>query len=106
MRDLIGRNEAPPLAGANFIGTWGGRSTTELLEYIRKSMPPGNVGSLNPETCASIVAFILEANGATPGTELLTPESNLRIGSLASGKIPEMLRESLNRTSIDEAGLT
>src|ERR1035438_6187372 len=106
MRDLIGRNEAPPLTGANFIRTWGTRSTTELLEYIRTSMPPGNVGGLPPETCAGLVAFILEANGAAPGNELLTSASNLRIGSLAGGKMPSALRESLSRTATDEAGLS
>jgi alcohol dehydrogenase (cytochrome c) len=106
MRDLIGRNEAPPLAGSNFIGTWGTRSTTQLMEYIRTSMPPGNVGSLPPETCASIVAFILEANGAVSGSEPLTPTSSIRIGSLATGKMPAALHELLNKTTTDEAGLT
>ena len=106
IRDLTGRNEAPPLAGSNFMQTWGGRSTAELMEYIRKSMPPGNAGSLPPEACADTVAFILEANGAAPGTEALTFASNIRIGSLGSGKMPAALLESLNKASTDEAGLT
>ena len=106
MRDLAGRNEAPPLAGANFIRTWGARTTAELLELIRTSMPPGNVGGMTPETCTEIVAFILEANGAKAGNELLSPATKLQIGSVASGKVPAALLASLNTASVDEAGLT
>jgi alcohol dehydrogenase (cytochrome c) len=104
--DLSGRNEAPPLAGPNFIQAWGGRSTGELLEYIRTSMPPGNVGGLPPETCAALVAFLLEANGAPSGGTLLTPAANIRIGSVASGVMPTALRASLEKPPSDEAGLT
>ena len=39
--DLAGRNDAPPLAGATFFGVWRARTTRELAEYIRASMPPG-----------------------------------------------------------------
>jgi alcohol dehydrogenase (cytochrome c) len=69
-------------------------------------MPPGNAGGLPVETCASIVAFILEANGAPSDNELLTGASNVRIGSRASGNMPAGLRDSLNKTVVDEAGLT
>ncbi len=106
MPDLAGRNEAPPLAGSNFMRTWGARTTTELLGYIQTSMPPGNAGGLPAETCESIVAFILEANGAAPDTALLTRASNIRIGSLASGYMPAVLRDSLSKTVVDEAGLS
>ena len=106
MRDLIGRNEAPPLAGSNFMRTWGGRTSTELMDYIRASMPPDNTGSLPPETCADIVAFILEANGAAPGTDPLTAASSLRIGLLASGEMPAALRALLNQDTTDEAGVS
>jgi alcohol dehydrogenase (cytochrome c) len=106
MRDLAGRNEAPPLAGSNFMRTWGGRSSTELMDYIRTSMPPDNRGGLPPETCADIVAFILEANGAAPGTDPLTAASNIHVGLLASGDMPAALRDLLNMTTTDEAGVS
>src|SRR4051794_40589601 len=57
MPDLGGRNEAPPLAGVNFMSTWGNRSTKELLEYMTAVMPPGG-SSLTDEQFASIAAFI------------------------------------------------
>src|SRR5947208_35000 len=83
LQDLSGRNEAPQLAGPNFILAWGARSTAELLDYIRTSMPPGNAGSLSQEACAALVAFILDANGAPQSAQLLTADSNIRIGSVA-----------------------
>ena len=104
LRDLAGRNEAPPLAGANFLHTWADRSTTDLLNYIRSAMPPDNTGSLSPETCADLVAFILEANGAPAGNLPLSPSTNAKIGSLASGEMPAALRDQLNKTTSDEAG--
>jgi alcohol dehydrogenase (cytochrome c) len=103
--DLTGRNEAPPLAGSNFMHAWGDRSTSELLDYIRSSMPPGAAGSLPTDACASLVAFILEANGAPADQKELSPGSKIRIGSVASGKMPTALRESLDKASSDQSGL-
>ena len=47
--DMSGRNEAAPLAGANFMNAWRGRSTRELYEYISATMPPGGA-NLGAET--------------------------------------------------------
>ena len=40
MPDLGGRNEAPQLAGSNFMNTWRTRSTRDLLEFTQSTMPP------------------------------------------------------------------
>src|SRR5262245_50045741 len=40
MPDLAGRGEAPPLAGATFLGAWRTRTTKDLVEYIQATMPP------------------------------------------------------------------
>ena len=40
MADLAGRNEAPQLAGNNFMNTWRNRSTKDLFEFIQSTMPP------------------------------------------------------------------
>src|SRR5947209_9489415 len=42
--DLVGRNEAPQLAGGNFMNAWGSRTTAELVAYMKDSMPPSNRG--------------------------------------------------------------
>jgi len=38
--DLSGRNEAPPLAGANFMNVWGSRTTSELIPSGRRRRAP------------------------------------------------------------------
>jgi len=86
MPDLVGRNEAPPLAGANFIATWGNRSTRALLETIRTTMPPGRAGSLSPEESVNIAAFILASNGSPNANQPFSAITDSRIGSIASGR--------------------
>ena len=65
--NLAGEGDALPLAGKTFIAAWGKRSTADLYNTIRTSMPYGNPGSLDAATYASLVAFILQANGADAG---------------------------------------
>src|SRR5580698_1252969 len=62
--DLGGRNEAPQLAGSNFIGQWGDRTTADLIAFIQTTTPPNNPRGLGDEAYLNIAAFILEANGA------------------------------------------
>src|SRR4030095_6803659 len=40
--DLSGRNEAPQLAGGNFMNVWGPRTTSDLIRYMQATMPPAN----------------------------------------------------------------
>ena len=62
--DLGGRNDASALAGGLFMGSWGNRSTADLLGFMEGSMPPGNPGRLGEENYLNIAAFILTQNGA------------------------------------------
>ncbi len=82
---LVGQNEAPPLAGPNFMTTWRGRTTKDLLEYMQATMPPGRP-SLAPEEYVNITAFILEFNGATPGAQPLVASAATPIGTIATGQ--------------------
>jgi alcohol dehydrogenase (cytochrome c) len=97
--DLTGRNEAPPLAGGNFISAWGSRSTSDLIGYMQESMPPSNRGGLSDETYANLVGFILQANGALAGDRPLVLATPARIGSVASGQMPPALRETLAKAA-------
>ena len=87
-RTLSGGGEAPPLAGSVFMDTWGTHTTQELLTRTRASMPPENPNGLSADTYASIVAFVLKANGAQSGTNALTPATNIPIASIANGQMP------------------
>ena len=84
--DLKGSNEALPLAGANFMGTWRGRTTNDLFSKISTSMPPGKAGSLGETEIVTLVAFILQSNGAQAGTQALSATSAVSIGDVASGQ--------------------
>ncbi len=93
--DLSGRNEAPALAGANFMNAWGSRTTSELIRYIQESMPPSNEGGLSDDTYASIVGFLLQANGAPAAERPAALSTPVRIDTIANGRMPAALREML-----------
>src|SRR6185369_3054417 len=66
--DLGGRNEAPQLAGGDFMNTWRTRTTKD--QY------------------ASIVAYILQQNSAVPGATAFTATTAIGIGTIATGQRP------------------
>jgi alcohol dehydrogenase (cytochrome c) len=83
MPDLGGRNEAPPLAGANFKNTWRSRTTKDLFEYMG-TMPP-DAPSLATDQYLAIAALVLQSNGAPAGTQPFTPGTAVPIGTVATG---------------------
>ncbi len=89
--NLSGGGEAPSLAAGNFMKSWGGKSTRELYSYIHSAMPLGKGGSLSDSTYANIVAFLLTANGATAGGTPLTSSTDIRIGLIANGVVPDAI---------------
>lgn len=99
--DLGGRNEASELTGSSFIRAWSGRTTSDLLIFIRTTMPPGNRGNLGDDNYANLVAFLLSANGARAGNQPLTVAAKVAIGSLANGEMPPALRKALESTTAD-----
>src|SRR5687767_5315981 len=64
--DLGGRNEAPQLAGADFMNVWRTQGVDALFGFIRSTMPPGGA-RLTDEQYLNIVAYILQQNGAPAG---------------------------------------
>jgi alcohol dehydrogenase (cytochrome c) len=82
--DLGGRNEAPQLAGNNFLNTWRSRSTRDLFEFIQATMPPTGA-SLSEDQYLAVTAFILQANGAAAGAQPLAPTTAVPIGTVATG---------------------
>ena len=78
----------PALAGPDFASSWSTRSTRDLFNTIRASMPSDRPGSLSEETYLNVVAFILQSNGRTPGTQALTPTTDVPIGAAAAAPAP------------------
>jgi alcohol dehydrogenase (cytochrome c) len=83
----LGGGEAPQLAGATFRGTWRDRSTKDLFDYIQASMPPARP-SLSEAEYLTIVAFILQSNGAAAGPRPFAPTTAVSIGAIATGQAP------------------
>ncbi|MGE0444769.1 MAG: PQQ-binding-like beta-propeller repeat protein [Vicinamibacterales bacterium] len=88
--DLSGLNEAPQLAGGSFLAAWGERPVSDLAAYIVRAMPPDNPGAAGPDGVAQIVAYVLQANGATPGAQALTPQTATSIRAVAMQQAPAL----------------
>jgi alcohol dehydrogenase (cytochrome c) len=97
LADLRGANEARPLVGPDFMRTWRERNAQELVAFLSVTMPPPPAapGSLGQQSYVNLAAFLLQANGATPGAEALTAASAVRIGSVATGTMSDAFRAAL-----------
>jgi len=80
---LEGMVHAPPISGVEFLNSWAGQTTNDLLAYLRDEMPPGQAGSLSDQSYVDLVAYLLESNGAVPGDRLLTTDAGVMIGDAA-----------------------
>jgi hypothetical protein len=69
--DLSGSDQAPGLAGGDFLDRWEGQTVGDLADRIRTSMPLDDVGSLNVQLSADLTAFLLQANNFPAGQEEL-----------------------------------
>lgn len=56
---------APGLSGPNF--SWHDRPVSEFHDYIQDLMPADAPGTLSDAQVATIIAFIAQGNGMTPG---------------------------------------
>ena len=88
--DLSGSGNAAPLAGSLFMGSWGNRTTKDLVGFMQGAMPPNNPGGLTETTYLSIAAFILQSNGSRAGNQALTAATDTRIGSVATGVLAQV----------------
>jgi cytochrome c len=73
---LAGHEEAPPLAGQDFLDSWNGLSVGKLFDKIRLTMPKGEPGTVTVQEKADILAYILSFNKFPAGkTELQKSEA-------------------------------
>jgi len=73
-----------PLKGIAFMAKYGGGSVAALFDVTRTTMPTSNPGSLDAETYASLVAYMLRSNDVVPGEEPLPADPQ----ALAAMRIP------------------
>jgi cytochrome c len=63
--------EIPPLVSDPFMRNWRGKTLKELFELLSRSMPADDRGSLSARTYTDLIAYLLRANDAPPGTSAL-----------------------------------
>jgi alcohol dehydrogenase (cytochrome c) len=88
--DLTG-NQGPQLAGASFLAAWGDRPISELVSFMRLTMPPAGAALPN-DTYVNLAALILESNGAQASAQPLTATTTATIRSVATGTAPAPLK--------------
>jgi mono/diheme cytochrome c family protein len=77
LADLTGSDQAPSLAGGDFLDRWDGQTLGDLVDRIRTSMPADNVGSLNTQAATDIVSYLLKANKFPAGPDELKADRPL-----------------------------
>jgi alcohol dehydrogenase (cytochrome c) len=106
--DLSGRNEAPPLAGPNFLNTWRTRPATQLREFIAAQMPPGTA-NLSAAQYDAVTAYILSVNGllaaAGSGSQAVSSRDAPIPAELPAGKGLTIAGEVKNYTPVTDAML-
>lgn len=77
-KNLQGTEGGSTLVGERFIERWRDSTTWSLFRLTKNTMPKTNPRSLDDESYAAIVAYILQSNGFSPGsTRLATDEKML-----------------------------
>ena len=74
---LTGGEQAPALSGGEFLANWNGLTVGDLFDRIRTSMPLNNPQSLNRETNAAILSYILSVNRFPTGQVELPSRSEV-----------------------------
>jgi len=70
IQDRLGK--VPPLAGPYFMARWGTRTTEDLSKRIQEAIGGFPPAGTNDTTALKITAYVLQVNGARPGTQELT----------------------------------
>jgi alcohol dehydrogenase (cytochrome c) len=83
--DLEGQHLAPALKGERFDRAWRGKPGSTLMFQVRRMPPNAAAGKgLGDDTYASLLAYLLQANGLEPGTSPLPADT----AALAAFTIP------------------
>jgi mono/diheme cytochrome c family protein len=62
----------PPLAGDAFLTVWSGRTLSDLVDKIEKTMPPQQAGSVSRQQATELAAYVLRAGKFPSGPAELT----------------------------------
>ena len=101
--DLAGRNDAPQLAGSQFIANWGGRTAGDLITFMEAAMPPGNA-TLGEQNYVNIAAYILDSNGGRGGAAALAVGNAIAIRNYATGQVVAQTQAGAGAAKQGKAG--
>jgi cytochrome c553 len=79
-KQLEGGEEAPALAGQNFMSSWKGSTVGDLVNRARRTMPEDDPGSLTLQQYTDVAAYVLRQNHYPAGkTELPIEEEKQKL---------------------------
>jgi hypothetical protein len=73
----------PPLAGPVFIDRWGAKTAAQLIARFQETVNSFGFDD-GKEFTVNVTAYILQANGARPGTQPLTRATETVVNSAAA----------------------
>jgi len=90
--DLAGREQAPALAGPQFLEKWNKATLRKLMDTM-EAMPPDNPKSLSAKQYTQVMAYVLSANEFPAGKTALPEDRSALagiqiVGSRPQGRIP------------------
>jgi S-disulfanyl-L-cysteine oxidoreductase SoxD len=77
---LAGIDDAPALAGQDFLLDWIGKTVGQLAGRIQRTMPQDNSVALTPQQTADVVAYLLRYNKFPAGKVELSVDLSLVAG--------------------------
>ncbi len=79
--------KVPPLAGPVFVARWGSKTAAELIARFQEAkFSFKQAGISDDESIVNITAYVLQANGAKPGSRRLTRRTETLVGEVTSSK--------------------
>ena len=76
-------NRVPPLAGKAFLERWGSKTAAQLVSRFQEAkFSFKEAGLTDDEDIVRITAYVLQVNGAKPGSQALTRETGASINSV------------------------
>jgi hypothetical protein len=76
-------NRVPPLAGKAFLQRWGSKTAAQLVARFQEAkFSFKEAGITDDEDIVRITAYVLEVNGAKPGSQVLTRSTAVIIDSV------------------------
>ena len=86
--DLAGREQAPALAGPEFVQKWNKATLKKLVDTL-EAMPPDNPKSLTAKQYTEVAAYILNANEFPAGKNALPEDRSILSGIQILGNRPD-----------------